>query len=57
MATRKPKNPELAAAASNIADGEHTLQAAIVDKAGAVLIESEPVRFYVHRATVGEVHR
>jgi hypothetical protein len=39
------------AAARN--DAEHTLQAAIVDKAGAMVIESEPVRFYVHRATAG----
>ncbi len=32
---------------------DHTLQIAIVDKQGAVLIESAPVRFYVHRATAG----
>ena len=30
----------------------HTLQVAIVDKAGAVLIESAPITFYAHRATV-----
>ena len=32
---------------------EHTLQAAIVDKTGRLLIESPPVTFYVHRAAVG----
>ena len=37
------------AAAENV---EHTLQAAIVDAAGNVLIESAPVRFFAHRATV-----
>lgn len=31
---------------------EHTLQAAVVDKAGNTRIESEPVSFYIHRATV-----
>ena len=31
---------------------EHTLQLAIVDKTGAVLIESAPVKFYARRATV-----
>ncbi len=36
------------AAADNV---EHTLQAAIVDSAGAVLIESAPVKFFAHRAT------
>jgi len=35
----------------------HTLQLAIVDKQGTVLIESAPVRFYVHRATVGRQRR
>lgn len=30
---------------------EHTLQVVIRDKAGAVLIESAPVKFYAHRAT------
>jgi hypothetical protein len=30
---------------------EHTLQVVILDKAGAVLIESAPVRFFAHRAT------
>ncbi len=29
---------------------EHTLQAVVVDKGGAVLIESAPVKFYAHRA-------
>lgn len=38
------------AASGNV---DHTLQAAIVDKSGQVLIESPPVVFYVHRATVG----
>ena len=33
-------------------DGEHTLQVTIVDKAGAALIQSAPVNFYVRRATV-----
>jgi hypothetical protein len=37
------------AAAENV---EHTLQAAIVDKTDNVLIESAPVSFYAHRATV-----
>lgn len=32
---------------------QHTLQAAIVDKSGQLLIESAPVVFYVQRATVG----
>lgn len=36
------------AAAENV---EHTLQAAIVDSTGAVLIESAPVRIFVHRAS------
>lgn len=30
---------------------EHSLQVAITDRTGAVLIESAPVRFYAHRAT------
>ncbi len=34
------------------ANTEHTLQSAIVDKSGAVLIESAPITFYAHRATV-----
>lgn len=38
------------AAASS--DAKHTLQVAIVDRAGATLIESAPVTFYAHRATV-----
>ena len=42
------------AAAENV---EHTLQAAIVDTAGNVLIESAPVRFFAHRATVRRVVR
>jgi hypothetical protein len=39
------------AAAAGVA--EHSLQAAIVDRNGVVLIESAPVRFFVQRATVG----
>jgi hypothetical protein len=35
------------AAADNV---EHTLQAVVVDKGGALLIESAPVKFYAHRA-------
>jgi len=31
---------------------EHTLQVAVLDKTGAVLIESAPVKFYARRATV-----
>jgi hypothetical protein len=37
------------AAAVNV---EHTLQAAIVDGTGAEIVQSTPVTFYVHRATV-----
>jgi len=37
------------AAAENV---EHTLQAAVVDGTGAVLVESPVVSFYVHRATI-----
>ena len=37
------------AAAENV---EHTLQAAIIDSTGAVLIEAAPVKFFAHRATV-----
>lgn len=37
------------AAAENV---EHTLQAAIVDSSGDVLLESAPVKFFAHRATV-----
>jgi hypothetical protein len=39
-------------------DVEHTLQLAIVDETGAVLIESDPVTFYAHRATAsrGVIH-
>jgi hypothetical protein len=33
--------------------GAHTLQAAIVDKTGAVMIQSAPVSFFVHGAAVG----
>ena len=36
---------------------EHTLQLAIVDATGAVLIESTPVKFYLRRATVGDEGR
>jgi hypothetical protein len=32
--------------------GPHTLQLAVVDAAGQVLMESTPVTFYAHRATV-----
>jgi hypothetical protein len=39
-------------AASATDDTAHTLQAAILDKKGKVLIESSPVTFYAHRATV-----
>ena len=39
------------AAAAGVA--EHSLQVAIVDRSGAVLIESAPVQFFVQRATVG----
>jgi hypothetical protein len=38
------------AAAANPDNVEHGLQAAIVDRNGQVLLESAPVRFYVHRA-------
>jgi len=37
------------AAAENV---EHTLQAAVVDGTGVVLVESPVVSFYVHRATI-----
>jgi len=33
-------------------DAQHTIQIAIVDGAGTTLIESAPVTFYAHRATV-----
>jgi len=36
-------------AADNV---EHTLRATIVDGTGAVLIETAPVKFFAHRATV-----
>lgn len=36
---------------------EHTLAAAILDSQGKLLIESAPVRFYAHRATVKRVIR
>lgn len=32
------------------ASTEHTLQVAIVDRTGAVLVESAPINFYAHRA-------
>ena len=38
--------------AANPDNVAHTLQAAIVDRNGAVLLESAPVTFYAHRATV-----
>ena len=43
-----------AAAADN---AQHTLQAAIIDRSGATLIESAPVRFYVKRATASGARR
>lgn len=33
-------------------DAQHSLQVAIVDAGGAVLIESKPVTFYAHRAAI-----
>ena len=39
-------------AAANASSAEHTVQLAVLDAQGAVLIESAPVRFYVHRASV-----
>lgn len=33
-------------------DAEHQLAVAVVDRSGAVLMTSAPVRFYVHRASV-----
>lgn len=44
-------------AAAGTDSAEHTLQVAIVDPKGTVLIESLPVRFYVHRATVSRPRR
>jgi len=41
-------------AAASAGKEMHTLQAAIVDKTGAVLIQSPAVSFYVRRATVQE---
>jgi hypothetical protein len=38
-------------------DAKHTLQVAIVGPTGATLIESAPVSFYAHRATVREGRR
>jgi hypothetical protein len=38
--------------ASSPDNAGHTLQVAIVDSTGAVLIESAPITFYAHRATV-----
>jgi len=38
-------------------DTEHTLQVAIVEARSGVLIESAPLRFYAHRATVGGQRR
>ncbi len=37
--------------AANPDNVEHTLQVVILDKSGAVLIESAPVKFYAQRAT------
>ncbi len=39
-------------AAATAASVEHSVQLAVVDAQGAVLIESAPVRFFVHRASV-----
>ena len=39
-------------AAANAASVEHSVQLLVVDAQGAVLIESAPVRLYVHRASV-----
>ena len=39
------------AAAANLDNAEHRLQAAILDANGKLLAESAPVSFYVHRAT------
>jgi len=44
------------AAASN-ASVEHTLQVAIVDRDGKLLIESAPVSFYAHRTTAAQRKR
>jgi len=38
-------------------DAKHTLQVAIVGPAGATLIQSAPISFYAHRATVRRTHR
>jgi hypothetical protein len=43
--------------AANPNNVQHTLQAAIVNSGGAVIIESAPVSFYVHRATVDNARR
>lgn len=43
------------ASAGNPDSIEHSLQVAIADRTGAVLLESEPIRFYVHHA-VGRAH-
>lgn len=42
-----------AATSNNV---QHTLQAAVVDSAGAVMIESAPLSFYVHRAVHHSTH-
>jgi hypothetical protein len=39
-------------AAANASTVEHSVQLVVVDAQGAVLIESAPLRFYVHRASV-----
>jgi len=46
---------DYASAAANT--HQHSLAAAIVNANGAVLIQSDPVSFYVSRATVREGHR
>jgi len=44
-------------AATNSSNIEHTLQVAIVDKDGKLLIESSPVSFYARRTTAGQGRR
>lgn len=40
------------ARAANPGSIEHRLQVAIADRTGAMLVESTPIRFYAHRASV-----
>lgn len=44
-------------AAASSASVEHTLQAAVLDRDGKVLIESAPVSFYARRTTAGQGRR